>query len=176
MNSSEDEIMIRQADIGDARIVAMLGVVTFYEAYFEQDSAGDLADYIAETFAVETIASEISDRTNTFLIAYRGEKAVGYAKLIRDSRADGVSGNRPIELKRIYTVERVWGTGVGLALLDESRRLAKSEGFDTLWLGVWQENQRGQSFYRKHGFRKVGLITFPYGDSVGINDVMEISL
>ncbi len=172
----KDEIIIRKADIADAKIVAMLGVVTFYEAYFEQDAAGDLADYIAETFAFETIASEISDRTNTFLIAYRGEKAVGYAKLIRDSRTNDVTGQRPIELKRIYTVERVWGSGVGLALLDQCRSLAKSEGFDTLWLGVWQENQRGQNFYRKHGFRKVGVITFPYGDSVGINDVMEISL
>ncbi len=176
MFGNNDKIDVCKADIADAKIVAMLGVVTFYEAYFEQDAAGDLADYIAETFAVEKIADEIGGLSVTFLIAYRGEKAIGYAKLIRDSMADGVNGKRPIELKRIYIVERVWGTGVGLALLNHCRILAKNEGFDTLWLGVWQENQRGQSFYRKHGFRKVGFINFPYGDSVGINDVMEISL
>lgn len=173
MTEASANCEIRHAGIPDAKVLAMLGVVTFYEAYFEQDSAGDLANYVVETFDADKIAAELADPAVTYLIAYRGEKAVGYAKLIRDAREEGVSGVRPIELKRIYTVERVWGTGVGLALLDHCRSLAKSEGFDTLWLGVWQENQRGQSFYRKHGFRKVGTITFPYGDSVGINDVLE---
>ena len=28
----------------------------------------------------------------------------------------------------------------------------------------------------KHGFERVGTLTFPYGDSVGINAVMQISL
>ena len=176
MPETSENCEIRQADIADAKVLAMLGVVTFFEAYYEQDAAGDLANYVTETFAVDKIASEFADPATTYLIAYRGEKAVGYAKLIRDAREDGVTGVRPIELKRIYTVERVWGTGVGLALLEHCRSLAKSEGFDTLWLGVWQENQRGQNFYRKHGFRKVGTITFPYGDSVGINDVLEIPL
>jgi ribosomal protein S18 acetylase RimI-like enzyme len=45
-----------------------------------------------------------------------------------------------------------------------------------LWLGVWEENKRGLSFYAKHGFTRVGTLTFPYSDSVGINAVMQVEV
>lgn len=49
-------------------------------------------------------------------------------------------------------------------------------GRAVLWLGVWEENERGLSFYAKHGFERVGTLTFPYGSSVGINAVLQIDL
>ncbi|MBK9155710.1 MAG: GNAT family N-acetyltransferase [Chloracidobacterium sp.] len=167
-----DQVEIRQATIDDCLLVSALATVTFYEAYFEQDTPADLANYLYESFSVEQVTAELSDPGTTFFIAFRDGKAVGYAKLLDGSTADGVEGDRPVELKRIYLVERVWGTGIGERLLAHCEASARELGHDVLWLGVWQENRRGQSFYGKHGFRKVGTITFPYGDSVGTNDVM----
>lgn len=166
------EVEIRQASADDSLLVSALATVTFYEAYFEQDTPADLSNYLYESFSVEQVTDELSDPNTVFFIAFRSGKAVGYAKLLDGSTADGVGGKRPVELKRIYLVERVWGTGIGERLLAHCEAAARDRGHDVLWLGVWQENRRGQNFYRKHGFRKVGTITFPYGDSVGINDVM----
>lgn len=167
-----DEIEIKQAFAGDALLVSVLATVTFYEAYFEQDSPDDLAEYLHGSFSPDQVRKELAEEDTAFFIAFRNGKAVGYAKLLDGSTADGVTGERPVELKRIYLVERVWGSGVGAKLLEFCERFARKKGHDVLWLGVWQENRRGQSFYSKHGFTKVGTITFPYGDSVGINDVM----
>ncbi len=169
-------VEIRQAGPGDAPLLSALAMVTFYEAYFEQDSAGDLADYLHESFSLEQVRAELADPNITFFITYRYGKAVGYAKLLDNSSADGVSGKRPVELKRIYLIERVWGTGVGEKLLAFCEAFAREKGHDTIWLGVWQENRRGRNFYAKHGFSKAGTITFPYGDSVGINDVLQKKL
>lgn len=165
--------MIRTADADDARLLATLQTVTFYEAYFEQDSPGDMANYLQEMFSVERVGKELAERCATFYLMFRNDVAVGYAKLIRDSRADGVAAERPIELKRIYLVERVWRLGLGQILLDHCLDAARAESFDSLWLGVWERNERARAFYRKNGFERVGEIEYPYGDSVGINWVME---
>ena len=173
MQDNRNEIVIRRAAGSDADVIAMLGFVTFFEAYFEQDDAQDLAGYLAVNFTPEAIRQEIEDPNVAFYICYANGHAAGYAKLLPGPHPDVLTGTNPIELKRIYLVERYWGKGLGVRLLghceDEARRL----GYNTLWLGVWQENRRGQNFYRKHGFRKVGTITFPYGSTTGINDVLE---
>lgn len=172
----ETSIDIRRATPADVLLISALATVTFYEAYFEQDTPEDMAKYLAEAFSEKQIAEEMADDDSAFFIALRNGKAVGYAKLISNSTTDGVTGTNPIELKRIYLVERCWGTGVGERLLQHCESYGRGLGHNVIWLGVWQENERGQSFYRKHGYGKVGTVTFPYGDTVGINDVMEKAL
>lgn len=171
--AGEFEMEIRRAEAGDARLLAALGTVTFYEAYFEQDTPEDMANYLAEAFSEVTMTKELADPASTFFIALREGHAVGYAKLLRGEAADGVGGERPVELKRIYLVERVWGTGAGTQLLEHCMAAARAAEHDRIWLGVWEENARAIGFYRKHGFERVGTIEFPYGDSVGVNQVLE---
>jgi len=170
------EVSIRKAIVDDARLISALATVSFYEAYFEQDDPHGLADYLNENFMPEKIAADISSSENTFFIAFRRGKAVGYAKLKDGEPHESVATENSVELQRIYLVERVWGTGIGEILLKYCIDEAMSMGREVLWLGVWEENQRGLSFYAKHGFVRVGTLTFPYGDSVGINAVMRIEL
>lgn len=171
-----NDLAIRRAVGDDAGIVSVLGTVTFYEAYFEQDTPQDMADYLHESFNLEKIRKEIADEDKTFFIIYRNGKAVGYAKLREGVKYDCIKNDNSVELQRIYLVERVYGTGIGEKLLNHCLRFAREKGFATLFLGVWQENERAVRFYEKHGFRKVGTTTFPYGDTVGTNWVMEIDL
>ncbi len=167
------DLQIRKAAAGDARLLSVLASATFYEAYFEQDDPHDLADYIVESFEVDSVREQLADPRTSFFIAYRDDLAVGYAKLVDDSREPCVRAANTIELKRIYILERVWRQGIGEALLYHCIEEAKRLGKDSIWLGVWQLNSRARPFYEKHGFEKRGTLEFPYGDSVGINDVME---
>ena len=176
MNDLAGQIEIRRAVPSDAGLISLLGAVTFYEAYFEQDEPDSLADYIHEAFAPNKIRAEIEGADAEFFIIFRNGRAVGYAKLRTGSKADGIESENSVELQRIYVVERVFGKGVGERLLRHCLETARARGFETLWLGVWEENRRAQRFYEKHGFRRVGTLTFPYGDTVGINHVMEKSL
>ncbi len=171
-----ETIEIKHAGDAETNVLSVLATVTFYEAYFDQDTPIDIANYIAESFAAEQIAAEIADPAVEFYIAYRAEKAVGYIKLLRGGEAEGIDTANSLELKRIYVVERAWRSGVGDAMLKFAIERTRGLGFEHLWLGVWQENARALGFYAKYGFEKVGTITFPYGDSVGINDVLRLAI
>jgi len=160
----------------DANLLASIAAVSFYEAYFEQDDSHDLSNYLVENFSPSVISADLAASESTYLVAFRGAKAVGYAKLRDGEIHESVTSLDAIELQRCYLIERVWGTGIGDILLDRCLAEARAIGKQVLWLGVWEENQRGLSFYRKHGFERVGTLTFPSGDSVGINAVMQIRL
>ncbi len=173
MSEARQDISIRKATPADAALLSSLSVVTFYEAYFEQDDPHDLSNYLSENFGRETIEAEMEH--SAYFIVFRRGRAVGYAKLRDGEPHEAVKGNA-IELQRIYLVERVWGTGIGDILLERCMAEARAMSKDVLWLGVWEENRRGLSFYARHGFERVGTLTFPYCGSVGINAVMQISL
>ena len=176
MSLTADNISIRKASVDNAVLISVLASTTFYEAYFEQDESSNLAGYINESFDIETVRAEIKDPQSTFFLIFLDGKAVGYARLIDDSMTDGVADDRVVELKRIYILERVWGTGTGEALLTHCIEIARNRGFNAIWLGVWEENQRAQKFYAKYGFEQVGTVTFPYGDVDGTNLVLQLRL
>ena len=56
-----------------------------------------------------------------------------------------------MELQRIYTIREYIGKGVGAKLMKEVIREAKERGFNCLWLGVWEKNERAIKFYEKWG-------------------------
>jgi len=168
-----NDITIRRAVQDDDKIISVLGIVTFYEAYFEQDEPLEMAHYLHESFNLSKIRTEIADENTAFFIIFRNETAVGYAKLREGVKYDCIEGENSVELQRIYLVERVYGSGIGEKLLNYCLEFAREKGFETLFLGVWQENPRAVRFYEKHGFRKVGTTTFPYGETFGTNWVME---
>jgi ribosomal protein S18 acetylase RimI-like enzyme len=169
-------LSIRQADISDTNIICALGVTTFYEAYFEQDDSGDLANYVLESFSRAQIEAELNDTNSTFFIAELNGRAVGYAKLRESSTVDCLKNENAIELHRIYILERAKGRGVGGELLNRCFETARAKGYETIWLGVWEENSAAQKFYEKLGFMKVGELEFPYGETVGTNFVLKIKL
>ena len=176
MGDDAENISIRPATADDIVIISVLASTTFYEAYFEQDESSNLAGYINESFDMATVRDEIDDSQSTFFLIFLDGKAVGYARLIDDSTTPGVVNGRVVELKRIYILERVWGTGTGEALLTHCIEIARNRGFNAIWLGVWEENQRAQKFYAKYGFEQVGTLTFPYGNVDGTNLVLQLRL
>ena len=53
---------------------------------------------------------------------------------------------------------------------------ARLRGCDSVWLGVWEENLRAISFYKKWGFREVGNHIFTVGNDPQNDFIMELEL
>jgi ribosomal protein S18 acetylase RimI-like enzyme len=161
-------ITIRPASIDDAPALSRLGASTFRETFEAENTAEDMARYLAEAFTPERQAAEIGDAAGTVLLAeLSGESGdaelAGYAHLISGPAPAAVRGPAPIELKRIY-VARAWhGRGVAQALMNAVIDAARARGAQTLWLGVWERNPRAVAFYAKYGFTRVGEHTFVLG-------------
>lgn len=126
---------IRKAGPQDAGLLSVLAAATFYEAYFEQDDPHDLAEYIINSFEPALMTEQISAPDSVFFIAFADGRAVGYAKLIDNSREPCIRASNTIELKRIYIVERIWRNGMGESLFKALHRNRQADGqrFDMAW-------------------------------------------
>ncbi len=167
---------IRPANADDITILAALGTATCYEAYFELDPSADLADYCARVYSVENVRAEFEDANSTYLIAEVNDRAVGFAKLRENNFVECMSGKYAIELHRIYLLERMKGSGIGRQLFDRCCEIGREKGYDSLWLGVWEQNTAAQKFYERIGMTNVGTTDFSDGKNVFLNFVYAIEL
>jgi ribosomal protein S18 acetylase RimI-like enzyme len=65
---------------------------------------------------------------------------------------------------------------VGAALMQACIGEAKQRGYETLWLGVWEHNQRARAFYRRWNFQEVGTHIFQLGNDPQTDILMERNL
>src|ERR1700730_8754009 len=168
--------VIRYARAVDAGLLAELGARTFSETFAADNSAEDMAVYLASSFGPALQAAELADPDSIFLIAEVDGFAAGYAKLKSGDPPDGVTGEKPIELVRLYVAQEWLGRGVGAALMQVCIDQARQKGHRTLWLGVWEHNDRARAFYRKWNFREVGTHNFQLGQDAQTDILMERSL
>ena len=142
-------LIIRPGRTSDAELLTELGARTFSDTFAADNTPEDLAAYLASAFNPEQQAAELADPRATFLIAETGEinkVAVGYAMIRSADIPREVTGDRPIELVRLYVSRESLGSGVGAALMQACIDEAKQRGYETLWLGVWEHNTRAQAF------------------------------
>lgn len=172
------EILIRQATIDDAKLLADLAYATFWDAFAHhpKNAPEDLNHYMRQAFSFEQISMELADPRSLFLIAEIDGDPAGYAKLIIDSIEEGITAERPVELSRLYSHQEYLGKGVGQNLMDECFARARRHGHDVMWLGVWEYNPRAQRFYEKNGFRVVGKHTFQLGSDPQTDRLMQKEL
>ncbi len=65
------------------------------------------------------------------------------------------------------------GKGYGSALMTAGIDYARENGFETFWLGVWENSNRAQKFYEKWGFMRTGAFrTFTLGNDVQKDVIM----
>jgi ribosomal protein S18 acetylase RimI-like enzyme len=158
------DITIRPAHIGDGDILRQLSIVTFTDTFAAFNTAEDMQLYIEKYFSHENLLEELADERNFFFIAYVREEPIGYLKLrLPLEKLPVLKGNNSIELERIYVLERWQGTGLGYRLMQFAFDYSRRRGFDTLWLGVWEKNEKAIRFYKKLGFEIFGQHEFTLG-------------
>jgi GNAT superfamily N-acetyltransferase len=163
---------IRLALPSDAPALAALAVRTFRDTYESHNSAEDMALHVAQSFGASHQGRELADPEIITLVAEIGNDLAGYAQLRRKRPPACVEGAAPIELWRFY-VDKAWhGQGIAQALMERVEAEAARAGASTLWLGVWERNDRALAYYRKSGFVEVGSHTFVVGSDAQTDRVM----
>src|SRR5215208_7594662 len=159
-----------------AALLADLGARTFYDSFAVQNTPENMAAYLAASFSPEQQRAEFVDPQNTFLIIENDGVAMGYAQLRAGKPPASVSDSKAIELVRLYVSSSCQGTGIGGRLMDACLTEARQAGYQTIWLGVWQQNTRAQRFYQRWNFSVVGNHIFQLGDDRQLVWLMERSL
>jgi ribosomal protein S18 acetylase RimI-like enzyme len=169
-------IEVRQATLADNNMLSDLGRRAFQEAFGRYNDPGDMQAYLDLSFDPERIKNQLLDPLVIYLVASYQGIPVGYAKLVRKNKCGQYSSDKQMQMERIYALDAYVGKKIGKALMLESLRIAKEEGNEYLWLGVWQENQRAIKFYKDFGFEIIGVKQFKIGNEINDDYVMGLKL
>ena len=156
---------IREATISDRDALASLARRTFIDTY-DDLSEEEFDRYVSEFFSNDRIRGYIEDPEIHVLVAEDGE-LIGYILLEQSEAPVPMSESNQIECVRLFLDKAAQGQYLGSKLLEEARRIAEQNGYDTLWLKVWDQNKKAISFYEKKGFGHFGAV--PYTDG-GMDD------
>ena len=150
----------------DAELIADISRQTFYETFAADNTKEDMDKFLREQFTRGKLMLEVGNPENIFLLVYNDDEVAGYVKL-RESKAPASLGNNnAMEIARIYSMRNMIGKGVGKILMQACIDIAIEKRKETLWLGVWEKNQRAIDFYGKWGFEKFDETHFLLGNDV----------
>lgn len=158
------KIRMRIAGVEDAALVADLSRKTFYESFAPHNTEENMRIYMEEQFTREMQMAEVGAPGRIFILAYVDDEPAGYASMRATvEKPKGLDNENAIEIVQVYSEQRMIGKGVGPALMRTCVELAREQGYDWVWLGVWEHNYRAQAFYTKWGFERFGEHIFIVG-------------
>lgn len=181
------EFTYRLATTDDAQALSHLIGSTWAEHFAYSVTEQDLEDYLAGPVSAEQLKRDILNTDMLFLVACKAGNGgadereptaiAAVAQLVKKTKEPCLTtGRTHIEIRRLYLSTPLHGTGAATALVRKAEALARDQGADSLWLGVWEHNTRGIRFYTREGFRTVGEHSFMVGQSCRRDWIMEKEL
>jgi ribosomal protein S18 acetylase RimI-like enzyme len=171
-SGTNKDIQLHQASTADLANLVYLSKTTFYESFAADNTPENMSAYLAAHFSDAVMLAELEDKSNVFFIATCNRQAAGYAKLRKGPGPEGLT-DHALELQRIYVLQAFHNQKVGAALLRHCLDTATHQGYDTVWLGVWEHNTRAIDFYTRWGFEQFGSHPFIFGDDTQTDLLMK---
>lgn len=145
----EFEIVIRKARYTEIPILVKIQCAAWKAAFGDIITAATMDKYTDED-------------KNTIMLRSVFNKGTGHMYIAGiDNKACGMLFWKPIdrrgaEIVALHAIKRVWGKGVGRAMMDMALQDMFDEGFWAVKLWVFKNNIRARRFYEKCGFVPTG--------------------
>lgn len=167
---------IRRITITDAEQLQQIARQTFSETFSAVNSKKNMEKYLAENLSVETLKAELGNKNSEFYFAENDDKVAGYLKINSGNAQTELQNIHSLEIERIYVLKEFQGKKVGQLLYEKAIRVAKEKNATYVWLGVWEENKRALTFYRKNGFVPFDKHVFKLGNEEQVDLMMKLEL
>lgn len=171
-----DGIQLRIVCLEDVQELQRIGKKTFYETFSESNSDANMASYLESGFSIAKLQEELNNSQTLFYFAMFQNIVVGYLKVNVGEAQTETQGHDGLEIERIYVSRAFQGKDVGKLLYDKAYEIAKQKGVSYIWLGVWEENHRAISFYKKCGFIEFDKHVFKLGDDEQTDIMMKLTI
>ena len=171
-----ENIIIRRITLDDLEKLQKIGRQTFEETFSESNSEENMRNYLEEGFSKEKLTVEINDKNSEFYFAIVNSEVIGYLKVNFGESQTELKDSKALEIERIYVSKEFHGKGVAQLLYDKAIEIAKLKSAEYVWLGVWEENPRAISFYKKNGFVEFDKHIFKLGDDEQTDIMMKLKL
>jgi len=155
------EVVYRDATAEDAEALSAFSAAAFTGTFGHLYPPEDLKAFLGAKYGPDLQRAEIADPRLRCRLALSDGRIVGYC--LMGALDLPVEERDAVELHRLYVDESVKGKGVAQALMDEALAWARGRGAKTMYLSVWENNERAQRFYRRYGFVHHGEWEFMVG-------------
>ena len=169
-------ISIKKVELKDIEKLQKIGRQTFFETFSKSNSEENMQKYLDEGFSIEKLTTELTDSNAEFYFAVLDLEVIGYLKLNFGESQTELKDNKALEIERIYVSKEFHGKSVGQLLYDKAIEVAKHKNADYVWLGVWEENARAISFYKKNNFVEFDKHIFKLGKDEQTDIMMKLHL
>ena len=171
-----EKIDIVKVTLNDIDQLQKIGRQTFSETFSAANTAENMSKYLEEGFSLNKLTDELNDKNAEVYFATLNNKVIGYLKLNFGKSQTELKDDRALEIERIYVLKEFHGKSVGQLLYDKAIQIARQKNADYVWLGVWEENQRAISFYKKNGFVEFDKHIFKLGNDEQTDIMMKLKL
>lgn len=172
----DESITIRTASANDAEALVSLAIKTFRDTFDDVNTPENMMLYLTKNFTLKRTQEEITEKGSVFFIAEQDDQVIGYARVRRSAKPEGVGEGKAIEIERLYADKKYIGKRVGFLLMTECIQYAREHKFDVVWLGVWEHNERAITFYKRWGFETFSDHIFMLGNDAQTDLLMKKSL
>ena len=170
------QIDIKEVTLKDIAQLQKIGRQTFYETFVVWNTEENLKIYLDERFSIEKLSAELSNQDSEFYFATVDNKVIGYLKINTRQAQTELQDDKALEIERIYVLKEFHGTKVGQSLYDKAIGIARQKNAEYVWLGVWENNSRAKSFYKKNGFIEFDKHIFKMGNAEQTDLLMKLVL
>lgn len=171
-----ENISIQKATLEDIEQLQKIGRVTFSETFSSSNTEENMKQYLADGFSIEKLTDELNNENSEFYFALSETNVIGYLKINFGASQTELKDEEALEIERIYVLKDFHGKKVGQILYEKAIDIAKQKKSDYVWLGVWEENPRAISFYKKNGFVEFDKHIFKLGDDEQTDIMMKLNL
>lgn len=161
-----EEISLRRIVSADVPALSGMAKVTFFDTFTGTCTDADMAGFLEYYYNEAALQKELDEGIEYFFAEADGQP-VGYLSF-RDEKPSfpEIKGSAALELKRFYVDKAFHGKGAAHTMMHFFLDHAAAQGYDVVFLGVWEFNFRAQKFYHKYGFlTSEHRHDFPIGDT-----------
>lgn len=170
-------INIRKVLLSNIDSLVDISIKTFAETFSLSNKEEDMQKYIDENLSKDKLFAELSNSNSQFYFATINNDVVGYIKLNSgQAQTELKSEKDSLEIERIYVLQGYQGMSIGRLLFQKVISVANMEHISYIWLGVWEQNLKAISFYRKNGFTPFSKHIFKLGSDEQIDIMMKLML
>jgi diamine N-acetyltransferase len=170
------DIHIEKVTLNNIDQLQKIGRQTFYETFSTGNTEENMSDYLKEGFSLEKLTAELNDKDSEFYFAILDNNVIGYLKINFGQAQTELQDDKALEIERIYVLKEFQGKNVGQILYEKAIQIAEKMSADYIWLGVWENNKRAISFYKKNGFLEFDKHIFRLGNDEQTDIMMKLQL
>jgi diamine N-acetyltransferase len=170
------DIEVKRITLNEITQLQKIGRQTFQETFSDPNSEENMQKYLDESFSTEKLSAELNNKDSEFYFATLENNVIGYLKVNFGASQTELKDDKALEIERIYVLKEFHGKKVGQLLYDKAIEIARQKNNDYVWLGVWINNIKAISFYKKNGFVEFDKHIFKLGNDEQIDIMMKLKL